>query len=509
MTENRKKFILNGIMLSCVALAIRGVGMMLTSYISRAVGEEGIGLYTLILSVYSFGITFATSGLSLTVTRLVAEGVEVEGGRGVRRILLGALLYTLVFSISATLVLFSFADYFALKVLSDIRCATPLRILSLSLVPISLSALFSGYFVGVRRVVPSAVGQIISQIAKVLFTVFLLLNFYDGGTASAVISLALSTTLTELLAFFVSLLQFLFDRKRHKISGEIRGNGFFEVSRMALPLAVSAYIRSALLTLEHILIPKRLRDRGDSHSSSLSAYGILHGMALPLLVYPMAPLSSFSSLLVPEFAASSAAQDKNRLSRMANEALNTTLIYSVICAVAIFAFSEELGFALYNSHGAGYYIRLLSPVIPIMYLDHVADSMLKGIGEHVYSMWVNIIDSVLSVLLVYVLIPIFGISGYAMVIVIMEAFNFYMSARRFYLRVPFKIKLVGSVLTPLILAIISAVAVNSLIENSGACTGAFILVTKLLLYLISLLLTSALLKGIKVRLNKKIFIKIS
>ncbi len=506
MTENRKRFILNGIMLSCVALAIRGVGMMLSSYITRVVGAEGVGLYTLIMSVYSFGITFATSGLSLTVTRLVAE--RADGG-GVRRVLLGALVYTLTFSVTATLVLFSFADYFALKVLSDIRCATPLRILSLSLIPISLSALFSGYFVGVRRVVPNAIGQIISQIAKVFFTVFLVINMNGEGIGNAVIALALSTTLTELLALLVALLQFVIDRKRHKKGSEMSGVGFSLVSRMALPLAVSAYIRSSLLTLEHILIPKRLRDRGDSHASSLSSYGILHGMALPLLIYPMSPLSSFASLLVPEFASSSASGDKGRLSRMANEALNTTLLYSVICTVAIFVFSEELGYALYNSHGAGHYIRILAPVIPIMYLDHVADSMLKGIGEHVYSMWVNIADSVLSIALVYVLIPIFGISGYAMVIVIMEAFNFFMSARRLSVRVPFKIKLLRSVVLPLILAILSAGFVKLLIGNDGAASGPLSLLTKLTLYLVTLFLTYALLKSIKVKINKKHFIKIS
>lgn len=508
MTENRKRFILNGIMLSCVALIIRGVGMMLSSYITREVGAEGVGLYTLIMSVYSFGITFATSGLSLTVTRLVAERTEGTG-EGVRRVLLGALIYTLIFSITATIVLFSFADYFALKVLSDIRCETPLRILSLSLIPISLSALFSGYFVGVRRVVPNAVGQIISQIAKVSFTVFLVVNMKGGGIGGAVIALALSTTLTELLAFLVAFIQFIIDRKKHKCGSEMSGIGFSLVSRMALPLAVSAYIRSALLSLEHILIPKRLRDRGDSHSASLSAYGILHGMALPLLVYPMSPLSSFSSLLVPEFARSSGVGDKSRLSRMANEALNTTLVYSVICTVAIFTFSEELGFVLYNSHGAGRYIRLLSPVIPIMYLDHVADSMLKGIGEQVYSMWVNIFDSLLSIALVFVLIPIFGIGGYALVIVIMEAFNFFMSARRLYLRVPFKIKPLRSVVLPLGLAILSAELVSILVKNDGACSGPLSLITKLTLYIVTLFLTNALLKHIKAKLNKKFFVKIS
>ncbi len=497
LSENRKRFFYNGIMLSCVALAIRGVGMVLSAYITRTVGEEGVGLYTLIMSVYSFGITFASSGISLSVTRLVAENVSREDSGGCRRVLLGALFYALIFSVTASLVLFFLSDYFALRVLADPRCALPLRILSLSLIPIALSSLFSGYFVGVRRVVPNAVGQIVGQIAKVSLTVFLIVSTKGGGIASAVVALALSTTLTELVCFLVALLQFLLDRRRHRRRGEMSGVGFNEVCRMALPLALSAYIRSALLTLEHILIPRRLRDRGESHSDSLSAYGILHGMALPLLIYPMSPLSSFASLLVPEFAASSAASDRARLKRMADEALNTTLIYASICAVAIFSFSEELGYVIYNSHGAGRYIRMLAPVVPIMYLDHTADSMLKGIGEQVYSMWVNIADSVLSIVLVFVLIPIFGISGYAAVIVIMEACNFLMSKGRLRKRVPYRIDYIRSLFLPTAIAAFSAAASNMLIARVGACASTLSLVSRLVIYLCTFFIIYYPIKGIK------------
>jgi hypothetical protein len=66
---------------------------------------------------------------------------------------------------------------------------------------------------------------------------------------------------------------------------------------MAVPLALSAYVRSVLLNIEHILIPRKLRQRGESETEAYSHYGILHGMALPLILYPMSPLSSFSGLL--------------------------------------------------------------------------------------------------------------------------------------------------------------------------------------------------------------------
>ena len=249
---------------------------------------------------------------------------------------------------------------------------------------------------------------------------------------------------------------------------------------IAKPLALSAYIRSALLTLEHSLIPKGLIKRGESVSGALASYGVLHGMALPMLLYPMATLTSFSGLLVPEFAESEARGENERMRRLAGEALGTTLVYATVTTVMMYIFAEELGYVLYNSYYAGHYIGLMSFVIPIMYMDHVADSMLKGIGEHVYSMWVNIADAFISVILVWVLIPIMGIGGYAVVIVGMEAFNFVFSITRLYKRIPFRINFLESVFIPLIAACLSAIAVKKLFIFSGSEAGGVWLFMKLI-----------------------------
>jgi stage V sporulation protein B len=132
-------------------------------------------------------------------------------------------------------------------------------------------------------------------------------------------------------------------------------------------------------------------------------------------------------------------------------------VYAIIVAVFIFAFSEELGYVIYDTYAAGRYIGFLAPVIPLMYLDHVTDSMLKGIGEHVYSMWINIADSFLSVFLVWVMIPIFDIVGYAMVIILMELFNFTFSYLRLRKRIDFTFNPCRAFILPSLVAIMSAI----------------------------------------------------
>lgn len=479
MSKRRKSFFINGIMLTAVALAMRAVGIAFNSYVTRTVGAEGIGLYTLIMTVYSFAVTFATSGINLTVTRLVATAVgDGEEGK-IGRIMRHAVGYCLIFSVSAAVVLFVLAPYFGRAALGDARTIIPMRILAASLIPISICSAISGYFVGVKRVVRNAIVQVFAQALKIGITLFFVFRFIRLGVEYAIIALAISTTLTELSVFLVALLQYLLDRRRARKSDRAGVAHFSDVASVALPLALSAYVRSALLTLEHILIPKRLRDGGESHSDALSQYGILHGMALPLLTFPMSPLSSFAGLLVPEFAEGMARAEWQRLKRIAGEALDTTLTYASLVSVLISVFSEELGYVVYGSYGAGRYVAFLAPVIPIMYLDHVTDSMLKGVGEHVFSMWVNIADSLLSVVLVWVLIPVMGIYGYAVVIVVMEVFNFVLSAIRLHKVIPFRIHFAASLLLPLASALLSALITRALFVMSGADSGALWLILKL------------------------------
>lgn len=458
--KRKTKFLYNGVLLTAVGLAMRGTQLLFGAYIARTLGADGVGLNTLVMMVYSFALTFATSGISLTVTRLFAsligEGREGEGGG----IIKGAFAYAFVFGSVANIALLLLSDIIGNRIIGDSFSVAALRLLSLSLLPSAFSAVISGYFVAVRRVTLNAVTQVTGQLLRIVITVILLTKTDESPIAM----LALGVSAAEIISLLIALPTFLAERKmaRAKSRSQIS-----EVAKMALPLGISAYLRSALLTLEHNLIPKSLLRHGETREGALSSYGYLHGMALPFILYPMTPLSSFSGLLVPEFAEEKGRGNDRKMRDIATRALNTTLSYAVAVSVLILLFSREFGYVIYGSAEAGRYIAMLAPVVPIMYLDHVADSILKGIGEHIYSMWVNISDAVLSIILVVTLIPVMGIAGYAVVIIVMEVFNFALSAIRLRTRIPFSIRFFASALVPA-----ASMAVAAILSRAAFCMPA-------------------------------------
>ena len=494
---NRKKFFFNGAILSAVGLSMRTVGLIFGAFVTRAIGAEGMGLYTLVMTVYSFALTIATSGIGLTVTRLVAAAIGDGRKSEVGRILRGAVLYALLFSVLSSLALGAGAGFLAEGIIHDGRSVRALRLLALSLVPVALGAVFSGYFVGIKRVGVNSAVQVFSQLAKVGITVILVTKTAGLGTEKSVFALAMGIVFAELISFLLMLLQFCINRGTDGCDGA----ALSEVSKTALPLAFSAYIRSGLITLEHTLIPKRLRDGGKNTTDSLASYGALHGMALPLVLYPMSPLSSFSGMLVPEFAEGQGRV--LRLGRITGEVLNNTLAYAVAISILLYSFSEELGYVIYHSYEAGMYIALIAPIVPIMYLDHVTDSMLKGIGEQVYSMWVNITDSLISVILVWFLIPRLGISGYALVIIIMEAYNFALSLFKLRRKINFSINPAYALVTPAACATLAAFLSERFFVFSGTGTTPLWLALKIIFSLSAFLFFFLILRLISVFSSKK------
>ena len=146
-------------------------------------------------------------------------------------------------------------------------------------------------------------------------------------------------------------------------------------------------------------------------------------MALPIILYPAALISSFSGLLVPELAQCRVEGSQRRIRYMISRVWSLSMLFSIGVAGVLVCFSGELGEALYPNTATGHYIRILAPLIPIMYVDTATDAMLKGLGEHIFSMNINIADALISVLLVWLLVPKMGIDGYILTIYFSEVFN--------------------------------------------------------------------------------------
>ena len=73
MRKKSKLFLINGSILTITALIMRFATLVFNVYISNQIGSEAVGIFSLVMSVYLFFVTVATSGLNIAVTVIVSE----------------------------------------------------------------------------------------------------------------------------------------------------------------------------------------------------------------------------------------------------------------------------------------------------------------------------------------------------------------------------------------------------------------------------------------------------
>lgn len=425
---NAKKLLTNTLLLTATAFLMRTVSVSFNVYLTNKIGADGIGLFQLISTVYAMAITFSVAGIRLAAMRLVADNMAL-GKYNDRQIMRRCLVYSFVCGAVIAALLAGFSELVGEKWIGDMRSVPSLKVLSLSLPFVSMSAALNGYFTSVRKIVRYTAVQLAEQIFKIVITVIVLKNALSHGLEAACVSIVFGITAAEIFSLCCSFTLYRFSVCK-PVQKEKGTDIWKRIFRISIPDTVGSEMRSVLMTVEHLLIPVGFRKSGSDPQSALATYGVIHGMSLPLVLYPSALLSSLSGLLVPEISALHISGNKPRINYMIARVLHLTLIFSIGTAGIMYFNAKRLSYAVYGNDSAYIYIQILSPLIPIMYCDMSVDGMLKGLDQQMSYMRYNIIDASLCVVLVYILVPIFSVKGYIIVVFVSETVNFLLSFRR-------------------------------------------------------------------------------
>lgn len=414
------------LIMTAVNLIMRSIGVYFNAYLTSKIGSVGIGLFQLVMTVYSLAATFSCAGIRLATTRISVEANTLKKNDITKSLTL-CIIYAGICGSIIGFILYGFSDFISLYWIDSPQTSFPLKILSLSLPFVAMSASLGGYFTAIGHVPHYSCVQLLEQAFKIIVVISLIskpqstnplyscISIVTGMTASEVFSFIMATVLKKLLRFSKT------DKQSITIS---------KIMRIAIPDAVGTCARSILLTIEHLLIPKGFKKSGANGDAALASYGNIHAMAMPVLLYPSAVLSSLSALLIPNLAEYNELGEKDKINSTVSRNLKRSLFFSMICALFFFLFSTPLCKIIYKSSEAAKYVKILSPLVPVMYMDTVTDGMLKGLDQQVYSMRYNIIDSTLCVILVWIVLPKYSVKGYIFILYISEVLNFVLSVNR-------------------------------------------------------------------------------
>lgn len=427
MSRYRKKeFLAHPLVMGTAILTMTGflsrfIGFFYRIFLSRVFGAEGMGIYQLISPVLALSFALTVSGIQTAISKYVA-GEELTGNyRSSLLHLITGFLIAMGLSIVCTILIYVYSDQIAIFFLCEQRTAPLLRIIALSIPMATVHSCINGYFYGIKKTsIPSAC-QLIEQIIRV-GSVYLIYYFFQRKGLTPTISFAVvGLVIGEAASMTVSLLavKLHFDKVLPITAGTLRTFTFSRIAAsarellsLAVPLSLNRVIINFLQSVEAIFIPQQLLRYGYDNSTALSIYGVLTGMALPLIFFPGAITNSICVLLLPMVSEADALGNKGKISKAIQSSIRYGFLLG-ICFTALFFISGRfLGRLLYQNELAGEFILILSFLCPLMYIASTLNSILNGLGKTGLTFLYSMLSLLVRLLFVFFIIPVLGIYGY-------------------------------------------------------------------------------------------------
>ncbi|GHU52414.1 hypothetical protein FACS1894132_02000 [Clostridia bacterium] len=225
---------------------------------------------------------------------------------------------------------------------------------------------------------------------------------------SVFLAFALSATISTTIECILMSIAFCKSTVKSEKAASISIRMFMKA---AVPIALNSYIIALLSSTNDALIPLTLKQFGTTTQDALSKFGIFEAIVLPALFFPSVIVQCLSCILLPEITKASESGNDARVRHLTKNALQKTLYFALLVMVILLCFGQKIGFLLSGEKIAGEVITILSPVIPLIYLEIVLEGILRGLGKYSFSTFNYIAEYIVRISVLLVCVPLIGFYG--------------------------------------------------------------------------------------------------
>lgn len=339
------------------------VGFVYRILLTRLAGAEILGLYQLILPVYSVLLSLTSVGLTTGVSNLSAWYQALGNQRVIDQVRGQAVKLFLLLALIPCGLLLLFSDGVSVYLLGDARTRLGLMLLVPCLVLTGIENLQKHYFYGTGRVCPAAVTELIEQILRSVLVLALVWATIPATAEEAVGAIVLGMALCEVTSALTQTV--LFRRylgPRDRLAGAPLPPSTVrrKLGRIALPLGLAALLGNGISSANAVLIPRLLVLGGMDQSQAVSTYGVTFGMTLPMLLLPTAFLSALGLVLTPKLSRCAALQQAGEIRRLVRRWVSLANLILIPALALLAVLGPALGRALYQEERVGDHLPLLA-----------------------------------------------------------------------------------------------------------------------------------------------------
>lgn len=423
---SKKTALVGGVAILGVAgLISKVIGMFFRIPLTNLIGSGGLGLYQAVYPTYSLLLTISTAGIPVAISRLVSESVTMGKRKNALAILRTALVLLTGIGLLFTLLMLSFSGQLASR-MGDAEAQAGFIAIAPAVVLVTVMSAFRGYLQGHSDMRPTAVSQLIEQVAKVALSLPLsVMGLNRGGVAMAAAGALLGITLGEGLALIFMMIAFTVNQRRHAAeiaedAAETEGFGALarKLVRIAVPITIGSSIVPLASYIDSAMIRLRLMEAGFAVEQARSLYGLLSGSALSLINVPTVLATAVCIGLVPAISAARIKKRTEEVHELSRLGLRLGSLIGLPCGVGMSMLSTEIIRLLYPSLPENEILvtgRILSlSALTIFFFTQVqaTTGILQGVGLQRIPMYSLVAGVVCKITLNYILIAIPSVNIY-------------------------------------------------------------------------------------------------
>lgn len=419
LSEGTGKLVRGAAILTAAGLISKVMGFVAKVIISRILGGEGMGLYSMSYSIYVFLLVISRSGVPVALAKLVSEKLALgEKDKAleifrVARIL--SLLLGLFFTILMVLIARPFINWRNL----DPRSYLAVLGIAPAIFFVSLVAVYRGFFQGWQDMKPTALSQVIEQLIRIITMIALVLLLIPLGLEYGALGAAFGAV-TGAIAGLLVLLKIYYNQKVHfsyyellpvnfkrfrKISGKIFALGW--------PVTFAALVYPLMRFVDLAIVPERLEVAGFTNSTAL--FGSLD-LAMTLVNFPTIFTVALASSLVPAISESYSLEREKEIYMKTVTALKMTLLIGLPAGLGLLILSTPLTILVFDLPMVAVPLKVLALGVLFISLQQTSSAILQGLGKTMIPARNLLLGAILNGIINYFLTaqPQFGIRGAAL-----------------------------------------------------------------------------------------------
>lgn len=382
-------------------------GYILTLFISRIYGAEGIGIFNLSYNIMSFIGMFCMLGMNISILRFVGEYINKKEIQKLPNLYVQMLKIILPLSLLFSIILFFSSTFISNEILKNNIYENPIKIIAIVLPFFVLLEITIEFIRGTNKLI---ISETLRSLTRPLLNIlFLLIVSYNlTNLFLPLYGLGISIFISSILGIFYIFRNFSFSQLSNITILSKKDLIFISLPMMGTSI-ISFFIASiSLYTLQYY--------------SSIANVGIF-SVCLKISLIVGLVLTVTNTVMAPKFAGLYWSEEKNKLQELVNKSNKLNLYLSGFLSLIMIALANYILLMFGKDFSAGENILIILCIAQFFNVaTGSAGVMLNMCGFQKEARNIIFYSLIVSLVLHFILVPLYNLEGAAIAFLLTTVF---------------------------------------------------------------------------------------